>query len=163
MKSLAILFLGLMLTGQTPVAGKIETTFDKQANFAAFHTYSWGPGKDAFLPEGHKMIVAAVDKQMAAQGLTPVATGGDVTIAYYTTTTSNIDLKALDKIDERTVPAPTKELGKLIVVMRDAKTRAQLWSAGTHEFLDSDRSKLGASVQAITELLFATYPGRARK
>lgn len=163
MKSLAILFLGLMLSGQTPVAGKIDTTFDNKANFAAFHTYSWGPGKDAFLPEGHKMIVAAVDKQMAAQGLTPVATGGDVTIAYYTTTTSNVDLKALDKIDERTVPAPTKELGKLIVVMRDAKTKAQLWSAGTHEFLDSDRSKLGASVQTITERLFATYPGRARK
>ena len=163
MKSLAILFLGLMLTGQTPPAGKIDTTFDKQANFAAFRTYSWGPGKDAFLPEGHKIIVAAVDKQMAAQGLTPVASGGDVTISYYTTTISNVDLKALDKLEDRSAPAPTKELGKLIVVMRDAKTRAQLWSAGTHEYLDSDRSRLGASVEAVTERLFATYPGRTRR
>lgn len=160
MKSLAILFFGLMLTGQTPPAGKIDTTFDKKANFAAFKTYSWGPGKDAFLPEGHKLIVASVDEQMAKQGFTKVASGGDVTVSYYTTTMSNIDLKALDKIDEKTAPAPTRELGKLVVVMRDAKSRAQLWSASTHEFLDADRSKLSTTVPDVAARLFATYPKR---
>jgi pyruvate/2-oxoglutarate/acetoin dehydrogenase E1 component len=108
------------------------------------------------------MIVAAIDKEAAAVGLKPVAAGGDVTIAYYTMTVSNVDLKALDKMDKKTMAAPTKDLGKLVVVMRD-DAHQQVWSAMSREYLDPDRSKLQGTIQTVTERLFATYPTRSRK
>jgi hypothetical protein len=162
MKSLAILLLGFLFTAQQPAPGKVDSTFDKQANFAAIKTYSWTTGADALVPEAHKMIIAAIDKEAAAVGLTPVASGGDVTLAYYTMTVTNVDLKALDKMDKPPATAPTKDLGKLVIVMRNP-AHAQVWSAISREYLDPDRAKLGATIQTVAERLFATYPTRARK
>ena len=162
MKSLAILLLGFLVTAQLPAPGKVDSTFDKKTDFSAIRTYSWTTGAHALVPEAHKLIVAAVDKEMAGLGLRPVASGGDATVAYYTMRTTNVDLKALDKIDDKSAPAPSKELGKLVVVMRNA-AREQVWSAVSRDFLDNDRSKLAATIDALTARLFATYPGRARK
>jgi hypothetical protein len=164
MNSFAILLLGLMIAGQAVPAGKVDTTFDKKANFAALRTYSWAPGKDAFLPEAHRMIISACDTEMAALGFKKVDSGADVTISYYTMTLTQVDLKALDKIEntDRSAPAPTKELGKLVVVMRN-QAREQLWTATTNEFLDSDRARLAATIQTVTARLFATYPTRANR
>ena len=162
MKSLAILLLGFLFTTQQPAPGQVDSTFDKKANFAAIKTYSWTTGTDAMLPEAHRMIIAAIDKEAAAVGLKPVTTGGDVTLAYYTMTLTDVDLKALDRMDKKAAAAPTKEIGKLIIVMRNP-AQQQVWSAISREFLDPDRAKLQATIQTVTERLFATYPTRVRK
>ena len=161
MKSVAILLLGFLLTGQQPAPGAVESTFDKKTNFGAVKTYAWTRGTNAFAPDVHKMIVAAIEKEMAALGLTPAASGADVTLAYYSMALVNVDLKALDKIDEKSALA-TKDLGKLVVVMRN-KANEQIWSAQSREFLDPDRTKLEATVNTVTARLFATYPTRAQK
>ena len=162
MNSFAILLLGLMMVGQAAPAGRVDTTFDKKANFAALKTYSWASGRNAFLPEAHRMIIAACDTEMAALGFKKVDSGADVTISYYSTTLTQVDLKELDKIEnaDKSAPGPTKELGKLVVVMRSAKAREQLWTAATNEFLNSDRAKLADTIQTVTARLFATYPTR---
>ena len=160
MKSVAILLLGFLLTGQ-PAPGAVESTFDKKTNFGAIKTYAWTRGTNAFAPDAHKMIVAAIEKEMAALGLTPAASGADVTVAYYSMALVNVDLKALDKIDDKSALA-TKDLGKLVVVMRN-KANQQIWSAQSREFLDPDRAKLGATIDTVTARLFATYPTRAAK
>lgn len=162
MKSAAILLLGLLLTGQQPVPGTVDSTFDKKTNFGAIKTYAWTRGTNAFMPEAHKMIVASIEKEMAALGLTPAASGADVTLAYYSMTITHVDVKALDKIDTKAPSAPTQELGKLVVVMRN-QSQQQIWSAASREFLDPDRAKLEATIQTVTARLFATYPTRARK
>jgi len=163
MKSLAILLLGFLFTAQQqPAPGRVDSTFDKKTDFAAIQTYSWTTGTDAMVPEAHKIIVATIDKEAAAAGLKPVTTGGDVTLAYYTMTVTDVDLKALDKMDKKSAIAPTRELGKLVVVMRNA-SHEQVWSAISREYLDPDRAKLAATIQSVAERLFATYPTRARK
>jgi len=163
MKSIAILFFGLVMAGQSTAVGKVDTTFDKKANFAALHTYSWASGRPAFLPEAHRAILAAFDAEMATLGFKKVDSGADVTIAYSTLTLTQVDPKDLDKLDKKTDPGPTKELGRLAVVMRSAQARNQLWTATTQEFLDSDRAKLDATIQAVAARLFATYPTRATR
>ena len=161
MKSVAVLLLGLLM--QLPPIGKVDSEFDKQTNFAALRTYSWITGTNALIPEAHKAIVAAVDAEMAKLGFKQVPSGADVTVAYYTLTITNVDLKALEKAQRENKPASgSKELGKLIVTMR-TPARQQLWSAGTREYLDPDRAKLGATIQDVTARLFATYPTRAAK
>jgi Domain of unknown function (DUF4136) len=158
-------FLLFVWLTQLPPIGGVDSEFDKTTDFAALRSYAWTAGTNAFLPEAHKMIVAAVDAEMASLGLKQVASGADITVAYYALTTTQVDFKALDKLERDSnaaPPAPTKELGKLIVIIRNP-ARQQLWSAGTREFLEADRAKLGATIRSVTARLFATYPGRGSR
>lgn len=161
MNTVAMLLLGFLLAGQQPAPGTVDSSYDKKTDFAAIKTYAWERGTDAMLPEAHKMIVGAIEKEMAGLGLTPAASGADVTLAYYTMTLTNVDVKALDKIDQKSTLA-TRELGKLVVIMRNQK-REQIWSAVSREFLDRNRAGLDTAIQAVAARLFSTYPLRARK
>ena len=156
MNSLVVLLLTLV-TAQVPPIGKADSTFDKKANFASFRTYRWTPGTHAFNPEAHKLIVDALEAEMAARGFTKVATGGDVTLSYSSMNVANVDLKALDKAERAGAAAPTKNLGKLVVVMR-TPARQQVWSAATREYLEPDIDKLGATIKTVAARLFETYP-----
>ena len=71
MNSIVVLLLTLV-TAQAPPIGKADSTFDKKANFASFRTYAWTPGTHAFNPAAHKMILEAVEAEMAARGFTKV-------------------------------------------------------------------------------------------
>ena len=156
MNSLVVLLLTLV-TAQVPPIGKADSTFDKKANFASFRTYTWTPGTHAFNPAAHKLIVDALEAEMAARGFTKVATGGDVTLSYSSMNVANVDLKALDKAERAGAAAPTKNLGKLVVVMR-TPARQQVWSAATREYLEPDIEKLGATIKTVAARLFETYP-----
>jgi len=156
-----MLILGLALQGTD--TQKVETAFDKKADFASFRTYSWGPGYNAFNPDAHKIIVAALEAEMAKLGFTKVATGANVTLAYYTLASTNVDLKALDKAERAGSDAvPTKTLGRLVVIMRSPASGGgesqQVWSASTREYIDADLAKLDATVRTVAARLFATYP-----
>ena len=162
MKSAVIVLIGLLVAPQGDVIGKVESSFDKKTNFPAFRTYSWNAGYNAYDPDAHKLIVAAFEAEMASLGLTKVETGGDVTLAYYTVTGTDVDLKALDKIEREGGGAtPTKARGRLVVIMRNPASK-QIWSASTREYLDPDRAKLKDTIQTVTARLFETYPGRKR-
>ena len=66
-------------------------------------------------------------------------------------------MKDLGKAEKAGAAAPTKNLGRLVVVMR-TQARQQLWSAATREYLEPDIEKLGASIKTVTARLFETYP-----
>ena len=161
MTSSALVFVGCMLMLQTPPIGKVDSTYDKRSNFAALRTYQWLPGTPAFNPEAHKLIVAAVDAEMSALGFTKAASGADVTLAYYTMAVTNVDLKALDKIerDGGSRAAANKTLGRLVVVMRDASNQ-QIWTAATREYIEPTIEKFEATSKMVTARLFETYPKR---
>jgi hypothetical protein len=167
MKSIAIVLLGLLFAPQSDVIGKVESSFDRKTDFSTFRTYAWLRGYNAYNPDAHKMVVAAVEGEMAKLGFTRLETekGADVTLAYYTVTGTDIDLKALDKMEREGLsgPPPSKARARLVLIMRTATTSQQIWQASTREHLDPDPAKLNATVEAVTARLFATYPGRARK
>lgn len=158
--SVMLLLSGLLLL-QLPPIGKVDSTFDKGADFAALRTYQWLPGTPAFNPAVHERIVAALDAEMAALGFSKVASGADVTLAYYAMAVTNVDLEALDKIEREggARAAANKTLGKLVVVMRNPAQR-QIWTAATREYLDAAIDKSGATIAIVTARLFETYPKR---
>ena len=160
MNGIGIVLLGLLLAAQSDVTGKVETTFDKKVNFAPLRTYTWSAGYNAYNPEAHKMIVAAFEAEMAGLGFTKVEKGADVTLAYYTVAGTDVDLKALDKMERegKSGVAPTKARARLVVIMRGATSNAQIWSASTREYVDP--ASLESTIQSVTARLFATYPGR---
>ena len=166
MTSIGILLLSLALGQVSEVVGKVETTFDKKANFASFRTYSWAPGYNAARADVHKMIVAACEAEMTKSGFKQVPVGADVTLAYYTVSATYGDPKALDKAQREGSDAtpPRGTVGRLVVIMRSGTLPTQqLWSASTRELIDPDPAKLPDTIKNATARLFETYPGRTVK
>jgi hypothetical protein len=65
------------------LAQKTSFDYDKTANFSAFKTYALRDGTKVGDPLVDKRIVAAIEAEMAAKGLTPAATTPDVTVVYH--------------------------------------------------------------------------------
>ena len=158
MKVMVLALVGLFVYSQTDAIGKVESSFDKKTNFAELHTYSWSGGARAYNEEAHRLVVAAFEKEMTALGFKQVPSGGDVTLSYYNITSTDVDLKKLDDATRAGAATPTKMRARMMIVMRAPKTRAELWTAITREYVEPDQ--LAATVQRVADRLFATYPGK---
>jgi hypothetical protein len=158
MKVMMFALVGLFVYAQSDAIGKVESSFDKKADFAALRTYSWAGGARAYNEEAHRLVVAAFEKQMTTLGFKQVTSGADVLLSYYNVTSTDVDLKKLDEATRAGSAAPTKMRARMMIVMRAPATRAELWSAITREYVEPDQ--LAATVQRVAERLFATYPGK---
>jgi hypothetical protein len=161
------LILTLALTMLVPQArsdkGDVESTSAKGKNFAAFRTYTWDKGHEAYDPAAHKLIVAAIDKEMSALGFTRAEAGkADVMIRYHTVVSTFVDFKSLQKAPVKAADGSDKtaQLGTLVVEMVDPAHK-QLWAARTREFVEP--STLEQSIGPVVARLFQTYPGRTAK
>jgi hypothetical protein len=83
MKRTAALIAGLVLAPMVLLAQKTSFDYDKTANFGAFKTYGLKDGTKVGDPLIDKRIVAAIEAELAAKGLTPAATTPDVTVVYH--------------------------------------------------------------------------------
>ena len=158
MKVMLLALFGLVVYTQADAIGKVESSFDKKTNFAELHTYSWSGGARAYNEEAHRLVIAAFEKEMTALGFKQVTSGADVTLSYYNITSTDVDLKKLDEATRAGAATPTKMRARMMVVMRAPKTRADLWTAITREYVEPDQ--LAATVQRVADRLFATYPGK---
>ena len=76
------IILGGILTCSITFAQKVRVDYDHGANFAKYHTYSWGQTQAA--PEVSQLveqrIVAQIEENLARRGLKRVETGGDLLV-----------------------------------------------------------------------------------
>ena len=165
MNTLVCALLMLLLVPQK--IGDVESSYDKRANFGALKTYAWARGHEALTPAVHKTIVAAIDAQMASLGFTKAdAAAADAILKYHVVRGTDVDLKALEKAPPAASgPAPTKTLGKLVVVLYPkGSTETPLWQAHTRQYVSDDAGTREQELQRTVTALFETYPGRtARK
>jgi hypothetical protein len=167
MKAIALILLSFVFVPQLPpqnvVGTTVETTSKPGTNFASFKTYSWIPGWNAEIPSVHTKVVAAIESELGKLGFTKVATGANVTVAYYTVRSTDVDLKALSASQQQGSTSGTapRTVGRLVVMMRpgDATTET-LWSASTREFIDPNPAAIDNTIQTATARLFAAYPTR---
>jgi Domain of unknown function (DUF4136) len=160
MNTLVCALLLLLLVPQK--IGDVESSYDKRADFAALKTYAWARGHEALTPVVHKSIAAAIDAQMASLGFTKAdAATADTILKYHVVRGTDVDLKALEKAPPAAGPAPTKTLGKLVVVLYPkGSTETPLWQANTRQYVSDDAATREEELQRTVTALFATYPGR---
>jgi hypothetical protein len=74
-KALLITLLGFLLAASAALGQDVRYNFDKNADFSKFKTYKWVSIKDAAKVNDltEKQIIAAVDAELAAKGLTQVS------------------------------------------------------------------------------------------
>src|SRR5258706_12892519 len=84
-KALFITTVGLLLAAGAALGQDVRYNFDKNADFSKFKTYKWVAIKDAAKPNDltDKQIIAAVDSELAAKGLSKVdGDNADLFIGY---------------------------------------------------------------------------------
>ena len=137
------------------------TTADK-TDFARFKTYSWFQGHRAYDPAVDKQIVTAIDRSLAAAGLTNVAKKGDVEVEYHSLQRTDVDLKTWKADPKGGGSGKPYPVGTLVVNLLDPSTGDQLWHARIDKPIDLDPSKMEAIVNDAVASLFEQYPTRTQ-
>jgi len=84
-KRLVTGILALLLVPALVLAQKVSYDYDKTANFAAFKTYAHRDGTKVGQELIDARLVAAIDAELAAKGLTKTESNPDVFVIYHTT------------------------------------------------------------------------------
>jgi Domain of unknown function (DUF4136) len=149
-----------MFAAQMPKYG-VTVTADKNVDFATFKTYSWTQGQPSAVKAINAQIVAAVDRELGALGMSKSTSGpGDVMVAYYslTRTDVNVDAKA-DAQGKR----PEYSVGTLVVALLDPATRHRMLRLRNDKPIETESGKLEAAIDSAVSELFAKYPTRQKK
>lgn len=130
----------------------------KTASLAAAKTYSWTTSQPSPDKTVDARIVAAVDRELSALGLTKVAPGiSDLVATYAAMARTDTDMKSkADKSGART----TFPAGTLIVDLRDRTTRDPLFRVRMDTPIDAERDTIGPVIDAAVAAMFEKYPAR---
>jgi len=158
------LALGAALTaaaaGQAPKYG-VTVNAEKNVDFAALKTYTWTKGQPSAVKTIDAQIMAAVDRELGALGMTKAASGkGDVMVAYYSLTRTDVDLKA--KPDAKGA-LPQYSVGTLMVALLNPADRHRLLRLRVDKPIDTEPAKLEEAINSAVKALFEKYPTRSGK
>jgi len=156
--------LGAAVTASTaaqmPKYG-VTVTADKNVDFAKVRTYTWTQGQPSAVKAINAQIVAAVDRELGALGMTKSASGtGDVMVAYYSLTRTDVDVNAKADAEGK---LPQYSVGTLVVAFLEPGSRRRVLRLRTDKPIETAPGKLEPAIdEAVTEL-FAKYPTRSKK
>jgi hypothetical protein len=138
----------------------VTVTAEKGVDFTGFKTYSWTAGRPSSIKTIDAQIVAAVDRELDALGMTKVDTGSpDVLVTYSSLSRTDVDTKA--KPDEKGM-RPEFAVGMLTVALLDPSARRPLLQLRADKPIDTDTAGLAAAIDAAVAEMFAKYPTRSQ-
>jgi len=170
---------------------KIETHRDEQANFSALKTYSWLPSPPSpklVAPDAKgdptltqevigPHIITAVDRELAARGLTKIETGEpDVKVVYYANLAVNMDAAQLGSYYQyttgwgtlvgtyATTSTEVYERGSIVVDVVSPASNKAIWrgSAVARINRENNLDKRVARVNEAVANMFEKFPVKKR-
>jgi hypothetical protein len=163
------------LAGLVAVLGLAQTAIppkvmqqDKAIDFASFRTYTYEASHPAILKEVDARVLAAIEKQMAALGLTKATTGpGDIVVTYHTVTRNDVDLATFDNkapaLGAERKPAETLKIGTLVVDASVPATGKLAWRARVERAFAGDQGTQLKTVDEAVASVFTVYPTKTAK
>ena len=150
---------GSAVAGQQPKY-EVSVKASKPAALAKAKTYMWTVSQPAFNKDVDKQIIAAVDRELQARGLTKAATTpGDLAVTYGSVSRTDVDLKSKGKEGELREFA----VGTLVVDVRDSANKQSLFRVRIDKPIQSDPATFEATVNAAVAAMFEKYPGAPKR
>ena len=172
LRGTAVLLLLFPLVAPS-TAGKAKSVVGDHADFARYKTYQWVPVKVLTKtgvveddPAVSPAIRTAVNRELAAKGLTEVQEGGDLQVAAFAATSSVPQLEAvlfpgsLDMMYATpiaTMGRYNKE-GTLAINLIDSRTKTSAYAALVTDSLDNKPGSGVRKIPAAAKKLFSKYP-----
>ena len=143
---------------QMPKYG-VTVAVDEKSDFSKLKTYAWEHGWQAYDKQVHADIVAAVDRELAAQGLTKKTSGpADALVTYASLRRIDVDLNARPRAGEGT--RPQYDVGTLIVLLLEPGTRKELFRGRVDQPIEAEAGKVKPVIDAAVKEMFGKYPTR---
>jgi Domain of unknown function (DUF4136) len=159
---------GWMLLARVVAAQDVNYDYDQRANFSVYRTYAWAPGPNLADDLNHARIVAAVDRQLTAKGLTPVDStkNPDLLVVYRVGLHQDLEINGYDNRWMGPYGGPSwarlerVPVGTLAIGIVDAKTRSLVWRGSASGDLDLNQSpeKWEKKLNKAVEKMFKHYP-----
>jgi hypothetical protein len=153
---------------------QVATDFDRAANFAPLKTYSWRDGTKLPNPLMSERVVAAVDANLKAKGLTRVDSGGDITVTYHASADKSVDVQSFStgspygcwggcysgSMTSTTVTPVTT--GTLVVDLVDTKSNKMLWRGTASDTVSGDPKENEQKINEGIGRMFENYPPKQK-
>jgi len=164
------------LVSSAAFAQKINTDWDRSANFSNFHTYMWEPSPHPAKGFWNDRIIDGIDKQLQAKGFTKVDSNPDMWVVYSNTIH---DQKEVVGTGYNMGPywgwgywgGPTSvtyntyvtKQGTLVVDIADAKNKNLLWRGDATDSISDNSNKNINTLDKAVSKLFKNFPPKEKK
>ena len=171
----ASVLLVLLALPAIVLAQKTSFDFDTTANFSRYRTYAWKPGTPAGEHFLDKRIVAAIESQLAAKGLTRNESSPDLYVRYHVGLGVQRSVNgfasgpggaygwrgSFDSID---LQLNEMAMGTLVIDVLDAAKEQLVWrGVGVKELdIDTKPEKRDEVVAKAVDKILKNYPPKAR-
>ena len=151
-------------------AASIKTDYDHAADFGRYHTYSWIK-VDAGDSLWAERITRDVDEQLAAKGLTKVASGGDLGVSAFGATHNQQSIDTFYDgfggwrwrgFGEATTEVINTPVGTLVVDLFDGQSKHQVWRGNSSETLSEHPEKNDKKLEHDVADMFKKFPPERR-
>jgi len=157
-----LVLVGVLLVAGHAMAAAAQTKYgvtvraSEPAELAKAKTYEWASSGASYNKDVHLLIVAAMERELAARGLTQVPPGqGNLVVRYETLGRTDVDVRAKPASDGS---LPEQSAGTLDVTLRDRANQRVLFSARMNTPFERDPATIEATVNAATKAIFEKYP-----
>ena len=180
------LVLAAAVVALTPVmllAQKVSYDYNKAANFAAFKTYAHKDGTKVGQPLIDDRIVAAIDAELAAKGLTKSEANPDVFVVYHMAFDKQKDISTYSSgygggygpygwgwgggWSGGTTTTQVRDIlvGTLVVDIADAKKNELAWRGMATKEVNTQANpeKRDKSINNAMKKVFKNYPPKQKK
>jgi hypothetical protein len=162
-----------LLFATASFAQQVKTDYDRSTDFSQYKTYSWEKVQTPD-PLWVDRIKGSVNTELAAKGLTPVASGGDISIIAIEATHNQQTLNTFydgfgggwrwgGGFGNATTTTETYKVGTLIVDLFDAKTKKLVWRASSSDTLSDKSDKNIKNLDKGVKKMFDHFPPSAKK
>jgi uncharacterized protein DUF4136 len=154
-------------------AQQVKTDYDRSTDFSHYKTYSWEKVQTQD-PLWADRIKEAVNSALAAKGLTPVASGGDLAIVAIEMTKNQQTLNTFydgfgggwrwgGGFGNATTTVDNYKVGTLVVDLFDAKSKQVIWRGSSSDTLSDKSDKNIKNLDKGVQKMFEHYPPGAKK
>jgi hypothetical protein len=171
-----------MLVPALVIAQKVSYDFDKSASFATFKTYAHKDGTKVGQPLIDDRIVAAIDAELAAKGLTKSESNPDLVVVYHVAFDKEQDITSFSSgyaggygpygyrygggWGSTTTSTQVRNIvvGTLVIDMADAKKGEVAWRGMGVKEVDTQANpeKRDKSITNAVKKIFKNYPPKQK-
>jgi hypothetical protein len=161
-------FLGMIVLASASFAQQVKTDYDRAADFSQLKTYSWEKVQTQD-PLWIDRIKAAVNGALAAKGLTPVESGGDVSIIAMEINQNHRILNTFydgfgggwrwgGGFGDATTTVDTYKVGTLVVDLFETNTKKLVWRGSASDTLSDKSDKNIKNLDKGVQKMFDHFP-----
>src|SRR5258705_12957505 len=170
-KQIFMWLLAIAALTSVAFAAQVSSDYDHSANFSAYKTYSWTKVETANSIWDAR-VKTAVDKELAAKGLTQVPSGGDVSVAAVETTRTEQQLntyyngfggRRFGGFGDATTTVEKYKVGTLGVDIVDAGSKNLVWRASASDTLSGNPEKNTKNLDKGVQKMLSHFPPSTSK